>query len=899
MATYKYDIYFDFMGEGDPVRVTGENILALAIDYAYDSEAIQPTVIMKARLDRNLVDKLVTNKATGKIQLHVDKTMVDNDPSGGIRKPYIDTTCVYDIPEDVKEDNTVLYDKNSDKQDVYTQITIGLLSHTIIERNTVSQDLVIKDCNMMGAVCFFTSHMPMVIEPFTYNDMIDQLIIEPQETTKSMIRYLNDIKVFYDTPLRYYMSFNATYLLSSSGKPVPVEGEQSSTVVMTVRESDNDADSMQLGVTYNKDNDYYEMKIMANDAVYAKDNATNKIVNKLIGILDPGRDESNPGLGEILQQAKDFMKSISDAVSSSAPDIGGGINSVVHGKNVMDYNTYRVEYHSNRYLTAANASEHAQKTALDKHYQAAKSAGSSNNGTGSGSGGGSVKLVSDSELFGEEETGNETVATEEGGAEGQPEEGSEEEQGPVELELPYKIKETAYAQVIFEQSTQAFLDAIAVRAEQILDETLARFTNEDGEGAVGRTRKKDKLPTGNSADQIYKRGVTVIKNLDTKREVGDYLAELHIGQNHYDKMESKSIETGYGITSYEGLVNGVDVTDVHRNIDTIAGKKDVNTQNAQYVSEEAAISEKHVKKSDKIAKASVKDSISALQDNIKNCNKLWEMAKKNNSGNNNGSGSGSGGGSSSNGTGSGNNGAGGLTEEEHKKLMDDMESSLTKMKDFQSKFSNYYSQMDEAVDDGVTYGENVTRAQVNINPFSDGLTDLGDTLSAIAGIVSGVMDIAKSIDTFTDNLKDTISQVTSEGLGSLGISSISQLLGGGIANIGNLTGAGKTGISFLETGIFGLIDGGHEKVKYVNLDNDNPNKIKGMQRELELRENVLAVTKDNIDNSIITLNKEYLVQNTDTRSALNGRYLLSRKQEAYIREGDLFICKTIMEFKKI
>ena len=89
MATYKYDIYFDFMGEGDPVRVTGENILALAIDYAYDSEAIQPTVIMKARLDRNLVDKLVTNKATGKIQLHVDKTMVDNDPSGGIRKPYI------------------------------------------------------------------------------------------------------------------------------------------------------------------------------------------------------------------------------------------------------------------------------------------------------------------------------------------------------------------------------------------------------------------------------------------------------------------------------------------------------------------------------------------------------------------------------------------------------------------------------------------------------------------------------------------------------------------------------------------------------------------------------------------------------------------------------------------
>lgn len=828
MSTYKYDIGFDYVdGEGDPVHVNGENVLALVIDYEYDSEAIQPAILMKARLDKNFIDRMIRNKVTARIHLQVYKTRVDVDQLGSIRTPYIITECVYDIPEDVKEDSTILYDRTSDKKDVYGQISIAMLSNTIIERNTVNNDLIIKNCNMMGAVCFFTSHMPMVIEPFTYNDMIDQLIIEPQETIKSMIRYLNNIKVFYDTPLRYYMDFNATYLLSSSGIAVPVEGEQSSTVVISVKDTDTHGDTFELGVNYNKDANFYELKVLSNDVIYTKDNATNKVANKLVGILDPGREQSNPGLSDIEKMANNFMKDISDAVTSMIPGIGGGINSVVHGKNVMDYNTYRVEYHSSRYYGAAMTSESRQTESLDAHYEAAKKAASSSSSSGSS--------------------------------------GSSSH------------KDDKYS-------------------------------------------SSNSSSSGGSADKIYKDGTKIVSNLDTSNEIGGYLEELYIGQEHYASLESKSIETGYGITSYENLINGVRVKDIHRNLEAIAAKKDVNMENTAFVAEQADYAKEHEQKSFEMATDSIKASIKALKENIENCNKLWKMAKKNSS--SSGSGNGNGGDHGGNGGdghmddryyeddelmrsgadgsgGSGSNEAGGMTEEEHNRLMGNLEDSLAQMEQFQAQFDQYYGLMNSAVDDGVQYGGVVTQAQVNINPLSDGLTGLGDALSQIGDLIGSVTDIADSIGEFSDNLSESISKVASEGLQSMGIGNIAQIMNGGIESILNLVGVGKTGISFLETGIFGLLDGGGEKIKYVNLDNDNPNKIKGIQRALELKGNVLTLTKDNIDNSIITLNKEYIVNNTLSRTEQNGRYLLGKKQEIYIREGALFVCKTIMEFKKI
>ena len=72
-----------------------------------------------------------------------------------------------------------------------------------------------------------------------------------------------------------------------------------------------------------------------------------------------------------------------------------------------------------------------------------------------------------------------------------------------------------------------------------------------------------------------------------------------------------------------------------------------------------------------------------------------------------------------------------------------------------------------------------------------------------------------------------------------------------------------------------------------------------MEYEVNLGAVTFSCTKENIDNSILTLNKEYIVQNVDSKSELNGRYLLHHKQEIYVREDALYNSKTILDFVKV
>lgn len=381
MSAYKYDIAFRFNVGEHSVEVLSENIIMVAIDYVFNDEVIQPITFVKFRLDKNFIDQIILNKDTGRVYMQISKINVGNHSTFKI--PYIQTNCVYELTDDVFAEKTILYDKNSEKEDAYAQITIGLMSETIMERNIINQDCVIKECNMMGAVCYFTYHMPMVIEPFTYNDDISELVIEPQESVKEIIKYLNNIKVFYDTPLRYFMDFNVTYLLSSSGLPTQVEGEESPTVIISVKDVDKDADALELGINYNSKTKCYDLKILSNDTEFYEDNTQDKTVNKLIGVLDPSREQSLPALTETLKKAKDTMKGMMNQIQENVASIGQGINDVIHGKNVIDYGVSEVDDISMDYKDSVERGNQIATQRVEQYYQAILTAASNNNGNGS------------------------------------------------------------------------------------------------------------------------------------------------------------------------------------------------------------------------------------------------------------------------------------------------------------------------------------------------------------------------------------------------------------------------------------------------------------------------------------------------------------------------------------
>lgn len=80
--------------------------------------------------------------------------------------------------------------------------------------------------------------------------------------------------------------------------------------------------------------------------------------------------------------------------------------------------------------------------------------------------------------------------------------------------------------------------------------------------------------------------------------------------------------------------------------------------------------------------------------------------------------------------------------------------------------------------------------------------------------------------------------------------------------------------------------GGNTKINIVRLeDTDIIDTLKG---RLELSSVILHIVKNDIDCSIYTINKEYYVNNFIDYKDYNGLYLLSRKQEIFIKEHEYF-----------
>lgn len=62
---------------------------------------------------------------------------------------------------------------------------------------------------------------------------------------------------------------------------------------------------------------------------------------------------------------------------------------------------------------------------------------------------------------------------------------------------------------------------------------------------------------------------------------------------------------------------------------------------------------------------------------------------------------------------------------------------------------------------------------------------------------------------------------------------------------------------------------------------------------------VLQMKRTEIDSSIITPNKEYIIKNYREYSEYNGRYILSSKRDVYLQQNNEFISNTILTFRKM
>lgn len=93
----------------------------------------------------------------------------------------------------------------------------------------------------------------------------------------------------------------------------------------------------------------------------------------------------------------------------------------------------------------------------------------------------------------------------------------------------------------------------------------------------------------------------------------------------------------------------------------------------------------------------------------------------------------------------------------------------------------------------------------------------------------------------------------------------------------------------------------NSKSRSIRIMNDNTGLLDNMISDNDTSSIQLLIQKTDIDSSILTMNKEYIIKADEVYKTekYNGRYILTRKRELYLREDDTFTMNTMLLFEKV
>lgn len=283
---YRYKISSVFTYDDVVIEIPSESIQMLTTNYDYNAYNM-PIFYVDFRLNSNLYDMMVLHSDTGKIILTMRK--YDNSTVRALNRKIIEQEFSYIMPTDADYHRPLdrLEVSNDKSDDSYKIGTLALIGYNNFEDNSVLYNDIIKDSNMISIVHKYTSHMNMVIEPFTNNEKIDWIIIPPLTSITNLLKFLNDFQPFYDKGYRYFRDFGKTYLLSNSGNPVPDGNDQYNTVVINILDT-SDPLSKSIGISIDKERRAYVMTVDSLDTHMDIDTVRNKEYNSIMGINNSG-----------------------------------------------------------------------------------------------------------------------------------------------------------------------------------------------------------------------------------------------------------------------------------------------------------------------------------------------------------------------------------------------------------------------------------------------------------------------------------------------------------------------------------------------------------------------------------------------------------------------------------
>lgn len=329
---YKYSADMKFvLGSNDVSYIDSMNIKSIAIDSDYKNTNM-PMIFITLSIDKRLIDKMVKYQGEGIIILTIARCVVNSDMPE-LYTDYINDKFIYFISEDINKNDIADYEgANSDREDIFKLTTIGLLSLDHVNKNKKSVNGVISG-KLSSIMYYLVSHLPVVIEPPDNNIELTNQFLPPINSVSKALNYINSIKVFYSTKYRFFIDFDVSYLISSSGKAVKKQGENINSVFIEIRNSYDQASKLQ-GMKINEAQSMYYIECDGIDCELSDNHILDKTFSKLSGTDTSGR-HINTNLSNISKNSPLSLKTKSIRISNDNEGIVENIASSFDSSSIQ------------------------------------------------------------------------------------------------------------------------------------------------------------------------------------------------------------------------------------------------------------------------------------------------------------------------------------------------------------------------------------------------------------------------------------------------------------------------------------------------------------------------------------------------------------------------------------
>ena len=288
---YYIDLYYNCKDYNEPKLIDQKNIKSLTIYKEYDKYNM-PIATMNLHVDKKFADNIIKNSKTATMIMAVYKYQLDNNAA--IKQLYFKHEFSYLTDDDTNKTEDIDYaktdSKDEDREDVYRILKLGLISKKLVDRNLSPNNATIYKSSMQNIIVdLLNIGEPLLIEPFTETELVEQLIIPPKESLSKTLDYLNTIRVFYNTGYRFFMDLDNIYLVSKSGKATLRNVDKYATIKFNLSDIGGKEEAILEGFRDDDKTKSYIVDIPTTDIKYGKDNITDKELNGFTAVIDASK----------------------------------------------------------------------------------------------------------------------------------------------------------------------------------------------------------------------------------------------------------------------------------------------------------------------------------------------------------------------------------------------------------------------------------------------------------------------------------------------------------------------------------------------------------------------------------------------------------------------------------